>query len=170
MAESLQKRDRILAFFKHHPGGKFALQAVIASFKDLNQATVLYHVKTLTKEGILVRTSPGVYMLSGSPSHVEVTRSEVARHISTNGSRVIDGGKADAPYREGITVTEHPGVIAYLASQWGSSIVERMKAHPEVFTPQDTQFISRLLTERYPLSEQQRLVIEQGRFQDLKAR
>lgn len=156
MTKTTQTKSRLMGFFDKHPG-PHSVANLMKHFTEFTLANLGYHLKTLIDSEFLIRSKKGVYEKNPAYLTPEQKLAKVKQHIHTNGARV-EQGAGWKPGEPPLKTIENPVMIAFLGRSFGESIIERMKSTG--FTSVELRFVGSLLSEKYPLTEQQRVVAE----------
>ena len=183
---------RVLLLLQASPHRIFTTREIYSKLPTIGRSNIRNVLRACLKNGTLVHIGShksGKYTATrpqsnhqptSSPSPqsnhqptIEDIRVAVTQHINATPQRIYDAGPAPSPFREGATpipAAEHPAIASAVGREFAADIVERMKGEPKLFSTYAVAFIERIVRDRFPLTEQQQLVLAQGRPQDLKTR
>lgn len=149
-------RARIRQYYMSNPEARMSRDSFAKAMPHINAHTINHHLGLLLKEGFLTRPSHGVYALN--PAWVQ-------GQIVDHGQPFGRGGGSQLPMtttgpngeeRREVPDTfpfdvEYTGnTVYYMVSGWSKSILDRMRALPDLFSDSDLEFVSRTIAERYP--------------------
>ena len=156
MRKEAPLKNEVRQFFIKHPSRTFSIHDVTSHFKP-NQP-VVYHLNWLRAHHFFDPLVRRGYRLNPKWKSPQDIREEVAA-LPARVQQSTEGWSADKP---AIHATINPVAYSILGKDRGESIVARMKALSNIFPEVDIRFIHWLVSDRFPVSEQQRLDWERG--------
>jgi hypothetical protein len=148
-------KTRLKGFFDKYPDKNHTTASLLKHFNDVKEHNLNYHLKTLVDQTFIVRVKQGVFVRNPDHQTPEQKREIVDKHIADGLGRVLQG-PGWKPGQPSITASENPAMIAFLGVLFGESIMTRMESAG--FTKTDIDFVKGLVQNRFPLTEQQRIV------------
>ena len=132
-------RERVVGLFQKRSAGVFRFAEIVAAIPDVKPPVIRYYLKQLIRDETLIQPSYGRYQYNPSvKKSIDYIREEALR---LGKERVVqDKDIMFRPAEQVITAVENVQVVALQKKVFGS-IIERMKANPNIYTKFDIEFL-----------------------------